>query len=160
MHASQFQELRLKQVKGQVLRFAFPIFSHSKSKKPLLLAVHAPSTKRPIPSSFHNAHEQSILRCCERVDHCHAAPGKAIVQVFAEQHPAMILGSHGEDERIPYLQVMINSKIERRLEGRPGRICYFKTIRPAENGIPSGSRFAFGFTGEHPVKLAQRLRGK
>lgn len=100
------------------------------------------------------------MRCCERVDHGHAAPGKAIVQVFAEQHPTMILGGHGEDERVPHLQVMVNSKIERRLEGRPGRIRYFKTIRPAQNGIPSRCRFAFGFAGEHPLKFAQGLRWK
>ena len=70
----------------------------------------------------------------------------------------MVFGGDGKDERIPYLQLIVNGEVKCGLESGPGRVRNLEAICPAQDGFSRRGCFSFGFSGEHAEEFAQRLR--
>lgn len=78
-------------------------------------------------------------RRCERIDHGHAAPSEAVLQIFREKQPATSLRRCGENDGIPDAELVIRHEINRRQHHLRRGFDRWKRVAPDQKGAGLGS---------------------
>src|SRR5271154_3673284 len=91
------------------------------------------------------------------IDDRHSAPREAFVKVLGQKQTTTGLRRGGQDDSIPYSQLVIRREIGRRQHNLGRRFRNGERIAPTQQGIPGVASRLSAFADEHVEKLAQNL---
>lgn len=112
-----------------------------------------------MPRLLEHRHQQCMPRRLERIEHRHASPGKSVLEIFAEEQAALLIGGNGKDQRVPDRRLVLRREIKRRAQCFERGVGDIERIGPTQYGGSRLCRRAARLADEHPMKLPECLGG-